>query len=75
MAVVHMQNPSTVTLVGQAGIHPDTGKPILKSKTFNNLDAAASHGDVYEVADALSELFSYPIVKIIRKDSSVLTEE
>lgn len=73
MAVTHTPNPSSLTLVRQTGITQE-GKPVLKSKTINNVRANATNEDLYAVADALSVLFSHPIVKIERKDSGILVD-
>lgn len=72
MAVVFDPKPSRITIVRETGI--EDGKPILKSKTLNNVRADASHEDVFEVAQALSGLFSHPVVSIERTDSGILAD-
>lgn len=72
MAVVLDPKPSRITIVRETG--SEDGKAILKSKTINNVKSDATHQDIFEVVQALSQLFSHPIVYIERVDSGILTE-
>ncbi len=73
MAVTLTPNPSRLTLVRQAGM-TNEGKPIFKSKTINNVHAGATNDDLYEIADALSQLFEHPVVLIERHDNGNLAD-
>lgn len=43
------------------GTNPETGAPIIESKTFNKVKSAATEQDVYDVATALAGLQKYPV--------------
>lgn len=73
MAVSLIAYPSQLTLVREIGL-TNEGKPMLRSKTFSNVKADVSNEDLYAVADALSELFAAPVVRIERRDSGTLAD-
>ena len=56
------------------GTNPETGAPIVNSKTFNKIKSAALEQDVYDVANALVDLQKYPVDKIRFEKESQLTE-
>lgn len=73
MAVTLTSNPSSLKLVRETGMTTE-GKPIFKSKTISNIHAGVSNDALYEIADALSELFQHPIVLVERHDSGTLVD-
>jgi len=56
------------------GTNPETGAPIINSKTFNKVKSAALDQDVYDVATALTGLQKYPLNEIRFGKESQLTE-
>jgi hypothetical protein len=56
------------------GTNPDTGAPIINSKTFNKIKSAALDQDVYDVATALVDLQKYVVDEIRLEKESQLTE-
>jgi len=56
------------------GTNPETGAPIIESKTFNKVKSAATEQDVYDVATALAGLQKYPVDEIRLEKESQLTE-
>ncbi len=56
------------------GTNPDTGAPIINSKTFNKIKSAALDQDVYDVATALVDLQKYTVDEIRFEKESQLTE-
>lgn len=57
-----------------AGTNPETGAPIIESKTFNKVKSTAIEQDIYDVATALAGLQKYPIDEIRLQKESQLTE-
>jgi len=56
------------------GTNPDTGAPIVQSKTFNKIKSTAIEQDTYDVAIALTGLQKYPVDEIRLEQESQLTE-
>jgi hypothetical protein len=56
------------------GTNPETGAPIIQSKTFTKVKAAALDQNVYDVATALNGLQKYPLSEIRLEKESQLTE-
>lgn len=56
------------------GTNPDTGAPIVQSKTFNSIKSSAIDQDAYDVATALVGLQKYPTDEIRLQKESQLTE-
>ena len=56
------------------GTNPDTGAPIINSKTFAKIKSAALDQDTYDVATALTGLQKYPVDEIRFERESQLTE-
>ena len=56
------------------GTNPDTGAPIINSKTFANIKSAALDQDTYDVATALTGLQKYPVDETRLEKESQLTE-
>jgi len=55
-------------------MNPDTGAPIISSKTFNKVKSAALEQDAYDVATALTGLQKYSVDEIRFEKESQLTE-
>jgi len=56
------------------GSNPETGAPIVSSKTFNRVKSTAIEQDVYDVANALVGLQKYPLNEIRFEKEFQLTE-
>ena len=56
------------------GTNPETGAPIIGSKTFNKIKSSVTDQDVYDVATALVGLQSYTVDEIRLERESQLTE-
>ena len=56
------------------GVNPDTGAPIINSKTFNKVKSTAIEQDAYDVANALTDLQKYAVNEVRFGKESVLTE-
>ena len=56
------------------GSNPETGAPIVNSKTFNKIKSTALEQDAYDVANALLGLQKYPLSEIRFEKESQLTE-
>ena len=56
------------------GVNPDTGAPIINSKTFNKIKSTALEQDAYDVANALVDLQKYTVDEIRFEKESQLTE-
>jgi len=56
------------------GTNPDTGAPVIESKTFNKIKSSAIEQDAYDVATALVGLQKYPVDEIRFEKESQLTQ-
>ena len=56
------------------GTNPDTGAPIVYSKTFAKIKSTALEQDAYDVATALVGLQKYTVDEIRLEKESQLTE-
>ena len=56
------------------GTNPDTGAPIVNSKSFTRVKSAALDQDVYDTATALVDLQKYAVDEIRLEKESQLTE-
>ena len=72
MTVIAAKNPSSLRVKLDAGLNDSTGKTIVKSRTYSNLKHDASNQDVYDVAQALMALQDYPVIEVLKQDSTTL---
>ncbi len=72
--VVVIPRDSTLQFRLVTGTNPETGAPIIESKTFNKVKSAATEQDIYDVATALAELQKYPVDEIRLEKESQLTQ-
>jgi len=56
------------------GTNPETGAPIINSKTFAKIKSTALDQDSYDVATALVDLQKYDVDEIRLEKESQLTE-
>jgi len=72
--VVTVPRDSALQLRLIVGTNPETGAPIVNSKTFNKVKSTALEQDAYDVANALTDLQKYAVSEIRFGKESVLTE-
>lgn len=65
---------SQLRLVLYDGENEETGKPVYKTKSFNNVKTDANAEQLYAVAEAFATLQERPLSKIERNDSSEIQE-
>jgi len=73
MAVIIVPRDSSLQLRMVTGTNPDTGAPIIESKTFNKIKSSAIEQDAFDVAIALVGLQKYPLDEIRFEKESQLT--
>ncbi|MFD1037209.1 DUF1659 domain-containing protein [Virgibacillus byunsanensis] len=73
MAVADKIN-STLRLVLYDGEDMETGKPIYKTKSFNNVKTDAIADQLLPIAEAVAGLQERPLFNVQRNDSSELRE-
>jgi len=72
--VITVPNDSSLQLRLAVGTNPETGAPIIQSKSFGSIKAAALDQDVYDTATALVGLQKYTVDEIRFGKESQLTE-
>ena len=72
--VVTVPRDSALQLRLVVGTNPETGAPIVNSKTFNKIKSTAIEQDAYDVANALVDLQKYNLDEIRLEKESQLTE-
>ena len=72
--VVVVPRDSSLQLRMVTGTNPETGAPIIESKTFNKVKSGAIEQDAYDVATALVDLQKYPVNEIRFEKESQLTQ-
>jgi len=72
--VVTVPRDSALQLRLVVGSNPETGAPIVNSKTFNKIKSTAIEQDAYDVATVLVGLQKYPLNEIRFEKESQLTE-
>ncbi len=65
---------SRLSLIFQMGTDPDSGAPVLKTKSFSNVKHDATDDDVYAVATGLANLQKHPLYEVQRTDRGKLAE-
>lgn len=64
---------SRLQLFFEQGIDQETGEPILKTKSFNNIKTLASTEQLLNVATMLASLQQHPLQEVRRNDVSLLS--
>ena len=72
--VVTVPRDSSLQFRLVVGTNPDTGAPIINSKSFTRIKSAALDQDIYDVATALVGLQKYTVDEIRLGKESQLTE-
>ena len=72
--VVTVPRDSSLQLRLVVGSNPETGAPIVNSKTFTKIKSTAIEQDAYDVATALVGLQKYPLNEIRFEKEFQLTE-
>ena len=68
------KNPSGLKLKFDCGKSPETGKTIVRSRTYSNINPDANVDKVYEVGETLASLQKYTLIEVAKIDNSTLTE-
>ena len=74
MSVIEGKNPTSLRMKFDLGKDELTNKTKVKSKTYSNLKYDANSQDVYDVAQALMGLQDYPVLEVLKQDSTTLAE-
>ena len=74
MAVIVVPRDSSMQLRLVSGTNPNTGAPIIETKTFGAVKVTALEQDIYDVTTALIGLQKYPVDEIRAQKESQLTE-
>ncbi len=72
--VITVPRDSSLQLRLIVGTNPETGAPIVQSKSFGKIKSTAIEQDVYDVAGALIDLQKYPVDEIRLEQEAQLTE-
>jgi len=72
--VITVPHDSSLQLRLVVGTNPETGAPIIQSKTFSKIKSTAIEQDVYDAATALVGLQKYTVDEIRLGQESQLTE-
>ncbi|MBA7548576.1 hypothetical protein ES705_41037 [subsurface metagenome] len=72
--VVTVPRDSSLQFRLVVGTNPDTGAPIINSKSFAKIKSDSLDQDVYDVATALVDLQKYTVDEIRLEKESQLTE-
>ena len=72
--VITVPRDSALQLRLIVGVNPETGAPIINSKTFNKVKSTAIEQDAYDVANALTDLQKYAVNEVRFGKESQLTE-
>lgn len=75
MAAVEDKVASQLQLIFSDGTDSSTGKPVYKTKNFNNVKTSADAEQLYATALALADLQERSLYTINRKDSSEIVED
>jgi len=73
MAVSSIPLGSALLLKVQTGVD-GSGNPVVRTRRWANIKAAAADQDVFDVANAIAGLQAHPVVDVIRQDSEDLEE-
>lgn len=74
MAVTVTKNPSGLKLRFDCGKNEETGKTIIKNKTYSNVNPNALDDDVHAVGVVLSSLQNFTLLEVAKIDNSTLSE-
>lgn len=73
MAVTSMPLGSALLVQVQTGVD-GSGNPVVRTRRWSNVKAAATDQDVFDVANAIAGLQAHPVVDIVRQDSEDLEQ-
>lgn len=73
MAVTSMPLGSALLVQVQTGVD-GSGNPVVRTRRWANIKAAATDQDVFDVANVIAGLQMHPVVDIIRQDSEDLEQ-
>lgn len=71
MAVEKVPSGTTLRMQFQTGLD-ESGDPVFRIKSLNNVKNDALDQDIYDVAQALVTLQEYAVISVLRVDSALL---
>ncbi|ACK41770.1 MULTISPECIES: DUF1659 domain-containing protein [Dictyoglomus] len=66
--------PYNSRLILRVQIGVQSGNPVLRNRSFNNIKPDATDEAVYTVAQVLGSLQKYPVVKVVRTNDEEIIE-
>lgn len=66
---------SRLQLTFENGIHPETGDPVYKRKSFNNVKLDATADQLLAVTQAIIPLQELVLYSVKRNDTELITED
>ena len=72
--VIIVPRDSSFQLRLVTGVNPETGAPVIESKTFGKVKSVSAEQDVYDVATALAGLQKYAVDEIRFEKEAQLTQ-
>ena len=73
MAVVVIPYDSVLQLKLVIGTNPESGKPIIRTKSFNKVKEIADEQDIFDVANQMLSLQKYSLDEVKLNRSAQLT--
>lgn len=74
MAVMSTKLQSSIVLKYKTGVD-ESGNDVFESQKIGKVNTSSPDADVYDAAEAIGTLVSYPVTQIIRDDlSSIISE-
>lgn len=74
MATAHLMR-TQLRIIFEDGVHPETGDPVFKRKSFNNVNGDATADQLYAVGNALVSLQQLPLHGFERSDLSEISSD
>jgi hypothetical protein len=71
--VIVQELPNRLRIRFDEGIDPETGKSILRSKSYGNIKTGVPHQVVYDFGVALAQLCANPAVEYVYEEDKALT--
>ncbi|WP_067839990.1 DUF1659 domain-containing protein [Amphibacillus sediminis] len=65
---------SRLQLLFEVGLNEQTGDPVTRTKSFNNISIEATSEQLLNVAQTLASLQKHPLHMVRRNDTAILSE-
>ncbi|MDB8801016.1 DUF1659 domain-containing protein [Romboutsia sp. 1001216sp1] len=73
MAVTITKNPSYLKLRFDCGKDDETGKTVVRTKSYSNVNPDATDQDVYDVGTILSSFQNQTLLEVAKVDNNTLS--